>query len=50
MGYGVKTYYGVRELANAILLPLYEHRHDYVNVIVHAYRADGSRARGGGEF
>ena len=25
MGYGVKTYYGVRELADAILLPLNEH-------------------------
>ncbi len=26
MGYGVKTYYGVRESPNAILLPLQEHR------------------------
>jgi hypothetical protein len=25
-------------------LPLNKHRHDYVNIIVHAYRADGSRA------
>jgi len=30
--------------------PLHEHGHDYVNIIVHAYRADGSRARGGSEF
>jgi len=26
VGYGVKTYYGVRESPNAILLPLQEHR------------------------
>jgi hypothetical protein len=31
-------------------LPLDEHGHDYVNIVVHAYRADGSRARGGGEL
>ncbi len=32
------------------LLPLDKHGHDYVNIIVHAYRADGARARGGSKF
>jgi len=39
-----KAYYRDKES------PLDEHGHDYMNIVVHAYGADGSRARGGGEF
>ena len=31
-------------------LPLNEHGHDDVNVVVHAYGADGAGARGGSDF